>query len=135
MAEQRKAWMFSPGKGSLPGTVKAEVDTKAKELIETVLKPKHIQPPPEDHQLNYVTDITIKWLGSKCYFISTYRRSPSPYAISPAFETRFARMEYVGNLKFALSFQQHNSEWVKLHDTLTVDKCMSAIQEDPWFVP
>jgi hypothetical protein len=38
-------------KSSLPGTVKDEVETKARELIETVLKPKHIQPPPEGSQL------------------------------------------------------------------------------------
>jgi hypothetical protein len=35
MAKQRKAWNFNPAKkskSSLPGTVKNEVDTKAKEL-------------------------------------------------------------------------------------------------------
>lgn len=43
MARQRKAWMPSPAtkpKSSLPGTGRDEVDTKAGELIETVLKPK-----------------------------------------------------------------------------------------------
>jgi hypothetical protein len=32
---------------SLPEALKMEVTTKANELIETVLKPKYIQPPPE----------------------------------------------------------------------------------------
>lgn len=39
MAKQRKAWTFSPGKKpktALPGTLKDEVDTKARERIETV---------------------------------------------------------------------------------------------------
>jgi hypothetical protein len=82
----------------LPGTLKDEVDTKARELIETVLKPKHVQPPPTGHELNYITDITTKWLGSKCYFVSIYA-CPGPNAISPTFETKFARMEYVGDGK------------------------------------
>ncbi len=112
MAKQRKAWMFSPGKkpkAALPGTLKDEVDTKAKELIATVLKPKHVQPPPKDASFNYIVDITTNWLGSKCYFISVYR-SPGPHAISPTFETKFARMEYVGDGKFALSFMRHTGQ-------------------------
>ena len=88
MAKPRKAWMFSAGKkptASLPGTLKDEVDTKAKELIENVLKPKHIQPPSPDERFNYITDITTKWLGTKFYFISIYA-CPGPNAISPTFE-------------------------------------------------
>ena len=45
MAKQRKAWMSGPvtkPKSSLPGTVKDEVDTKATDLIEKVLKPRHV---------------------------------------------------------------------------------------------
>ena len=135
--KQPKRWVYSPkkpSKASVPEAVKAEVEAKAKELIETVLKPKHVQPPPTGHQLNYVTDITTKWLGSKCYFVSIYA-CPGPNAISPTFETKFARMEYVGNAKFALSFMRHTGQWVELYDALTVDKCLKAIQDDPWFVP
>ena len=61
MPKPRKAWIFDPAKrpkASVPGTLKDEVDTKARELIETVLKPKLVQPPPTGHQLNYITDIT-----------------------------------------------------------------------------
>jgi hypothetical protein len=137
MAKPRKGWTFSTGKKpktALPVTVKDEVDTKARELIETVLKPKHVQPPPTGHQLNYITDITTKWLGSKCYFISIYA-CPGPNAIAPTFETKFARMEFVGDGKFALSFMRHTEQWVTLYDALTVDECLKAIQDDPWFQP
>jgi len=137
MPKPRKAWTFSPGKtpkSALPGTLKDEVDSKARELIETVLKPKHIQPPPKDAKFNHITDITTKWLGSKCYFVSTYA-CPGPNAISPTFETKFARMEFVGNGKFSLSFMRHTGQWIRLYERLSVDKCMSAIQDDPWFQP
>jgi hypothetical protein len=30
---------------------------------------------------------------------------------------------------------RHTGEWVGLFDELTVDECMKAIQDDPWFVP
>jgi hypothetical protein len=118
----------------LPSTLKDELDTKARQLIETVLKPQHVQPPTKDAQFNYIMDITTKWLGSKCYFISIYA-CPGPNAISPTFETKFARMEYVGDGKCALAFMRHTGEWVELYGSATVDDCMTAIRDDPWFVP
>ena len=68
MTKQRKAWVFDTAKrakASLPGTLKDEVDTRAGELIEKTLKPRHIKPPPEGSQFNYITDIKAKW--SSCH--------------------------------------------------------------------
>src|SRR5271168_5073202 len=137
MAKQRKLSIFSPTRKStspLPGTVKDEVETKAKELIEKVLRPKHIQPPPEGSNSNYITDISLKWLGSKCFFVSTYA-CPGTNAMSPTFEEKFARMEFVGDGKFNLSFMRHTGDWVPLFEGQTVDECVKEIQDDPWFVP
>ncbi len=114
--------------------LRQEVDQKAGDLIENVLKPMHVQPPPKDERFNYITDITTKWLGSKLYFVSVYA-CPGPNAISPTFETTFARMEYVGDGRFALSFRRHTRQWVELYDGLSVDECLSAIRDDPWFQP
>jgi len=53
-------WALYPRKtatASLPESLKMEVTTKAHELIETVLRPKYIQPPPEKPQFNYIVDI------------------------------------------------------------------------------
>jgi hypothetical protein len=137
MAKQRRAWMPGPAtktKSALPGTVKDEVDTKARELIETVLKPQHVKPPAQNERFNYITDITIKWLGSKCLFVSIYA-CPGRNALSPSFETKFARMEYVGNGRFNLAFMRHTGQWVQLFEDQTVDECMTAIKDDAWFVP
>lgn len=133
MPKQRKAWMSGPAKkpnSSLPGTVKDELETKARELIETVLKPKHVLPTPEGSKFNSIVDITIKWLGSKCYLVSIYR-TPT----QETFEAKFARMEYVGNARFNLSFMRHTGQWVQLYVGQSVDDCLKAINEDPWFVP
>jgi hypothetical protein len=137
MAKQRKAWMSGPAtkpKSSLPGAVKDEVDTKATDLIEKVLKPRHVKPPPEGRQVNYITDIKAKWIGSTCYFISIYA-CPGANAIAPTFEEKFAHMEHVGDAKFALSFMRHTGKWVALFNGLSADECMKAIQDDPWFQP
>jgi hypothetical protein len=129
--------MSGPAKkpnSSLPGTVKDELETKARELIETVLKPQHVKPPAQNERFNYITDITIKWLGSKCFFVSIYA-CPGPNALSPSFETKFARMEFVGNGRFNLAFMRHTGQWVQLFENQTVDECMTAIKDDAWFVP
>lgn len=137
MPKQRKSWIFTPdkpAKTSLPAVTKTEVDAKARELIETVLKPTHVKPPTKEEPFNYITDITTKWIGSKFYFVSIYC-CPGPNAIAPTFETNFARMEHLGNGKFKLSFMRHTGQWVPLYEALSVDECMEAIQDDSWFVP
>ena len=103
---------------------------KAKVLIETVLKPKHIQPPPHDKRVNYVIDIATKWLGSKCYFIAIYH-SLSPHAASPTFETKFARMVYVGHwqLHFNLAFMRHTNWSVSSRFTTPVrGQCLTRLR-------
>jgi hypothetical protein len=136
MAKPREPWNIRPTKArtSVTASLKVEVETKAKALIDDVLKPKHIQPPPAEAQFNYITDIQAKWYRNYFYFVSIYA-CPGPNALSPAFESKFARMELVGDGKFALSFMRHTGEWVGLYDTISVDDCMKAIQDDPWFVP
>ena len=137
MAKQRKAWMISPGKkpkSSVPDSLKAELEGKATDLIEKVLKPTHIQPARKDERFNYIIDIGAKWYRNYFYFFSTYA-CPGPNALSPTFESKFARMEYLGNAKFALYFMRHTGEWVGVFDALSADECMKAIQDGSWFVP
>jgi len=138
MAKKRKAWEISPLKSPqppVPASIKAELEAKATDLIENVLKPKHILPPPKGKHFNYLIDIGTKWYRNYFYFISTYA-CPGPNALSPTFESKFVRMEYLGNGKFALYFMRYTgSEWVGMYDALSVDQSMKAIQDDPCFVP
>ena len=137
MATKRKAWMTRPAnkpKPSLPDTLKAEVEAKASDLIASVLKPKHVRLPREDESFNYITDIGTKWYRPYFYFFSTYA-CPAPNALSPTFEEKFARLEYMGDAKFALYYMRHNGEWVGIYDALSVDESMKSIQDDSWFVP
>ena len=137
MPKHRKAWMISPGKSpkpSVPDSIKAELEAKATDLIENVLKPMHVLPLQKDEQFNYITDIGAKWNRNYFYFISTYA-CPGPNALSPTIESKFVRMEYLGDGKFALYFMRHTGEWAGIYDALTVDESMKAIQNDAWFVP
>jgi len=30
---------------------------------------------------------------------------------------------------------RHTGQWVEVYEGVTVDECMTAIRDDPWFVP
>jgi hypothetical protein len=135
MAKPREPWKIRPAKdkASVTASMKTEVETKATELIEKVLKPKHVLPPKQDEHFNYIIDIGAKWYRNNFYFFAVFA-CPGPNAISPSFEWKFARMEPLGGEKFALYAMRHTGkEWVGVLDALSVDECMSAIRDDPWF--
>ena len=137
MAKSRKMWIFSPpkqAKPKLPNAVKVNVTAKANDLIDTVLKPKHVKPPSGNERFNYIVNIYSKWYHNYFYFCSKYA-CPGPHAISPYFEANFARLEYVGNGCFNLSYMRHTGKWLAIYTELSLDECLAAIRDEPHFLP
>ena len=137
MAKQKKRWIYSPPKPSKPiisNDIKEELTQKSQQLIDTVLKPTYVKPPPEAPQFNYLTDIWTKWYRGYLYFCTTYA-CPGPSALSPSFEARFARMEYTGYGKFNLAYMRHTGQWAEIFTGLTVDECLDTIKNEPYFHP
>lgn len=122
---RRSATAISP-------TFKTEVEKKASELVESVLKPRYVRPKPKKPRFNYIIDMGTKWLGSKLFFIATLA-CPYPDAISPTFEWRFVKMEHVGYQRFALSFMRHTGKWVEIYSRQTLDECLATVRDDYWF--
>lgn len=130
-------WVYGPPKlppPKVPANVKAEVQLKANDLVETVLKPQHIKPPPKDYRFNYIMEIYTKWYRHYFYFCAKYS-SPGPNAITPFFETKFARLEYLSGSRFNLSFMRHTGQWIEVYPNLSLGKCLAAIIDDPFFQP
>lgn len=137
MAKRRKTWVYVPpkqAKPTVPAALRVEVEAKARELVESVLKPLHVKPPPEDERFNYIVDIGTKWYRSYFYLYATYR-SPGPNALSPSFEAKFARLGYTGGGSFSLAFMRHTGQWIEVYSDLSVDQCLQAIKDDPFFIP
>lgn len=130
-------WVYSPSsapKPKVPDEIKTEVQEKAQKLVEEVLKPQHVKAPPKDARFNYITDIFTKWYRNYFYFCSTYA-CPGPNAISPSFESKFARMEYVGDGKFNLAYMRHTEKWWEVFTDLTLDEALETIRDDGLFHP
>jgi len=135
----KKQWTWAPGPTSRPKAkisdlAKAEIQKKCEELIELTLKPQHIKPPPQNSEWNYLVDIFAKWQRSYLYFCSKYN-CPSPNAIAPSFEDKFARLEYVGPNQFNLSYRRHTQQWLEIAAGLTLEQCLETIKDDPLFTP
>jgi len=133
----RKAWISTSSrrtKAQAPDSIKRKLQEEADKLIEDRLKPEHIKPPTSGQTSNYLTDIYSKWHGNYFYFCATYN-CPSPNAISPSFETKFARMEYMGNERFNLSYMRHTEKWLEIRQSLPIPECLHSIAEEPQFIP
>jgi hypothetical protein len=113
-------------KPRVPDDIKTELEAKAKKLINKVLTPKYIKPPPKKPQFNYPTDIWTKWNKSFFYFTSTWA-SPRPNRIAPTFERQFARLEYVGDQRFNLAYLRHTGKWWEIYKGLTISQCLKLI--------
>jgi hypothetical protein len=118
----------------VPENIRIRVDRKARDLIELFLKPKYIRPPRKNWHFNYKVDIYTKWYRNYFYFCSKYASS-GPNALSPFFETRFARIEYNVYELFNLSFMRHTGQWIEIYQNLTLDKCLAIIKDDELFEP
>lgn len=137
MAKSSKTWARSsrgPSQTKIPDAVKAAISAKAQHLIDADLKPAHIKPPPKKADFNFLIDLHVKWHGRHLIFCSTYA-CPGPHALSPTFESRFARMEYLGPDRFNLSYMRHTERWWEVYSGLTLEECFDHVKEDPLFLP
>ena len=104
----KRSWSVTSAKKmkpTVPVLTQSQLKEKADKLINKVFKPQHVKPAPTDNDYNYIADIHSKWYRQYFYFCATYN-CPSPNALSPSFETKFARMEYVADNKFNLAYMQ-----------------------------
>ena len=134
MAKTKKHWSYNPSRQSVPELTKIKVKAAGDKYVESVLKPNFIEPAPENNHFNYLVDIFTKWRGNYFYFYSKYR-CPGPAAIEPFFEIGFARMGYVGNDMFNLSYMQHTEKWLQLFTELSLEECIENMEDMPHFDP
>lgn len=118
----------------MPDALKAQVEAQATALIEGVLKPACIEPPPKDERFNYLIDITTRWHGAFFYFIAAYA-SPGPNAISPTFESPFTRLEFAGQGRFHLEYMRHTGKWCQVYPGVTLDDALQTIRDEGLFQP
>jgi hypothetical protein len=127
---------YSPSKrqrGQVPEDLKSEVSFKAQQLVDQHLKPTHVEQ-PENPQCNYISNIYTQWDEGCFYFYATYVAF-FPDEDSHALEVPFARIGYLGNGRFNLAYMGQTGKWCKRYPSLSVDKCLEAVRDEPHFIP
>lgn len=120
----------------IPENLKLRLEFQAKDLIETILKPAYITPPSEDSI--YIADIYSKWQDHYFYLCAEYCcLSPNTISspVSSSWESKFARLDYVGDIRFNLSYMTEKGKWEKMFIDLTIDECIEAIKNESFFFP
>lgn len=134
---RKMSWVFAPAKiktVKVPDYVKTSLVEQANHLIESDLKPRQVKLKATASDFNYIVDIFVKWHRSYFYFCAKYR-CPAPDRITEFFETKFARMEYVGDDSFNLSYMRHTEQWWEIYHGLSLQRCLEAIRKEPHFLP
>lgn len=133
----KRLWLPTTAKTPKPKVPEPEkqlVQEKFNELIEKEFKPKYIEPPPTDNDFNYRVDIYSKWYRNYFYLCSTFN-CPSPRAISPSFESKFARLEYIGSDCFNVVYMRHTEQWWEILQNLTLEECLQEFRTNPVLQP
>lgn len=128
-----KVWVYDPKPHKVPKDMAATIESYAKILI-AELKPKYVKDKKPKHDFNYIADIYFKWHGNRFYLCSKYN-CPPPRAISPSFESKFARLEYIGDGQFQLFFMRYTGQWIKLEEGITLKEAFEVIRKAPYFTP
>lgn len=129
MAKRQKTEFIGPPKpkkSQIPESLKKLVEEQAQHLVDTVLKPEYVKPPPEGNDFTYLVDIYIKWHRSYFYFCVKHR-CPSPNCITEFFDDKIARIEHVGDSKFNLAYIRHTGKWWETYTNLDLDECLQAV--------
>ena len=121
-----------PPKCKLSKWQKATLKANADRFIQDYYKTTFIRPPPKEARFNYIVDFSIKWHGAYLQFIARYA-CPGPNAISPFFETAFARLGYFRNGAWSLWARRHNDQWMVLGHQMTMEKCFEQMRSNHWF--
>lgn len=137
MTRSKKIWVYNPPKSAKPKVseaIKTKVLEKTNALIETVLKPQHIKPPPKNPQFNYLVDIYGKWYRNYFYLCGKYH-CPCPNDLFPSFEGKFMRLEYVGENQYNLSYMRHTEQWWEIKQGISLEACLKTMREYPLLQP
>ena len=132
-----KRWVYSPKsapKPKVPEAAKKIVQEKCDAFVETKLKPRHIQPPPDDARFNYIVDLYNLWYRNFFYFCAKYR-CPASNCISEFFEVRYTRLEYTAEDTYTLAYMRHTEKWQEVFSGLSLEECISTINNEQIFWP
>ncbi len=130
----KKTWVYSPKKQIPKAILKEWLKSRTDKYIGSILKPKHVIKVPKDHKYNYLSDIYSKWHGRFFYICGVFS-CPDPNALSPSFDAKIARFEFVADKRFDVAYMRHTGQWYLLYEDIDIEEAFSIIEDSPHFFP
>lgn len=126
-------WMPShiPPKCKLSKWRKQDLQAVADRFVAEFYQPA-IKPPPPDARFNYIVGFSTKWHGAYLQFIARYA-CPGPRALTPFFDTAFARLGCFGPDSWNIWARRHNDQWMVIDQGRTLHQCFEEMRTNPWF--
>ena len=125
-----RTWVFVPRALEVSDKTKGEIVSFAEKRVASMKKKLVKQKPSKNY--NYVTDIYYKWHQKRFYLCAKYA-CPGKNALSPSFESKFARLERIGDKSFRLSAMRHTGEWMHILPKARLHECFKELENNPWF--
>lgn len=133
--KKQRTWVYSPTPASsVPRSAKEGLTAAATEIVETVFKPEYLKPPPKDQRFNCIADIYVQWRGHCLLFRSRYV-CPGPNAMSPFFESSFARIACMANGTFDVAYMRHTGKWWTVYMGLSQKEALATVRDEIIFHP
>ena len=116
------------------GEIQHEVERQAQALIDSTLKPRYLQPPPKQAELNYLVNIYTRWRGPFLYFLLPILLAwtARPFTL---LQSKFARLQYAGDGRFNLAYFRHTGQSWEIAQLLSLEECLSEIEAGGLFTP
>ena len=133
--KKQRTWVYSPKPASsVPRPVKESLTVAANEIVETAFKPEYLKPLPKESHFNHIVDIYVQWRGHCLLFRSKYA-CLGPNALSPFFESSFARIACMANGTFDVAYMRHTGKWWTVYTGLSQDEALATIRDEIIFHP
>ena len=129
----KNVWVFGVTQKAVASkSTKRQVKERCDRFLVSTLRQKIINEQDTTIRNTKVVDLYTKWIGNFFYFKAKFE-CRDPDAISPFIEEGFARLEYVDEDRFNLSYFRHTGKWWEVHREITLDECLNIISSQQLF--
>ena len=104
-------------------------------FIEDVLIPRFLPEVRPTEAFNYPIGIFGKWHGGKYRFIQRFRSDRPENKLDPEFDSPFARIEFVSEDRFDLSYFRHTGQWWTVYRGVSLAEALSLLETEGIFHP
>src|SRR3989344_6592685 len=115
MPKRGYRWVLSPkaNRPKVSDSEKARVNQLCDDFIVAKLKPKYLVEYNKQNKDRKMKDIYCKWYRGFIHFIAVYNDFRDNRILNE-YEDKFARLEYLDNDRYLLSYLRHTGEWFEL---------------------